>query len=414
MGNMIIGQSGGPTCVINSSLCGAIYEAKRQGKINKIYGMVNGIEGMLGEKIFSLDEMFKDDADLMQLKNTPSSFLGSCRFKLPVVEKGNEVFENIFKIIKKYDIRYFFYIGGNDSMDTVDKLSKYAKFIDYDINIIGIPKTIDNDLVGTDHTPGYGSAAKYVASSIMEVVRDSNVYDLENVTVVESMGRNTGWLAASSVLAKNDANSSPVCVDCPEIPFSKKGFIEDVREVLKEKKAVIVAISEGIKDENGDYIYKGTTKRKDSFGHAILGGSGKTLESLVTNELGIKARAIELNVLQRCANHIASKTDIEEAFGVGKAAVESAINGDTGKLMGYIRSEGDYQITYEALDISKIANKEKTIPREWINEKGNNLNEKFIAYAMPLIQGEPERVFKDGLPVHIALDKKNYKLKYTR
>jgi len=407
-GNCLIGQSGGPTAVINASLCGAIQQSINSPLIKTVYGAVNGIEGVLNEHIIDLSAYFKSMDELELLKNTPAAFLGSCRYKLPAVEPRNEIYEKIFEMFKKYDIRYFFYIGGNDSMDTVMKLSDYAKSISYPIDIIGIPKTIDNDLQITDHTPGYGSAAKFIATTVLEITKDSEVYDVDSVTIIEIMGRNAGWLTAASALARNDSSDSPDLIYLPEVPFSIENFMNDIKEVQKRKRNVIVCVSEGIKDGSGKYICETISSGLvDVFGHKYLGGTGKVLEDEVRSRLKCKVRSIELNVLQRCAAHIASLTDINEAYEIGKQAVIAAENGATGKMMVFKRLPGeDYNISIESVDIKNIANKEKVIPREWINEKGNNISRELINYMKPLILGEPKLTMKDGLPVYLKLDRK--------
>ncbi len=402
-GNMVVGQSGGPTVAINSSLAGVIKGALDSGFEGKILGMVNGIEGLLKEKFTDLGETFRNEENLKKLIHTPSAYLGSCRYKMPRDASGYEIYEKIFEIFEKNHIKYFFYIGGNDSMDTVYRLSEYAKEKNIDVKIMGVPKTIDNDLAGTDHCPGYGSAAKFIATAIKEMHRDTNVYDLESVLIVEIMGRNAGWLAAASSLARDNDCTSPDLIYLPEVPFSMDNFLSDVKECLLKKKVVIVAISEGIKDENGVYVCESTASGAvDNFGHKYLSGSGKVLENAVREKLGVKARAVELNVFQRCAAHIQSKTDIEEALLNGKAAFMAAMQGETGKMMGYVR-RGDYEISFEPMDISKIANVEKTVPRQWINEKGNDVNEEFIKYARPLILGESYPCYENGIPCHITL-----------
>lgn len=405
MGNCLVGQSGGPTAVINASLCGVIKAGIKDERINKVYGAVNGIQGFLNENICDLSEIFSDSKKLDVLKITPSAYLGSCRYKLK--ENDTETFEKIFKLFSKYDITSFFYIGGNDSMDTVYKLSAYAKEINYPISIIGVPKTIDNDLDITDHTPGFGSAAKYIAASILEITHDSEVYDTNSVTIIEIMGRNAGWLAASSALARNEISSAPHLIYLPEVPFSIDKFIEDVKEANKKHKNVIVAISEGIKDENGVYVCETTASGlTDTFGHKYLSGSGKVLENAVREKLGFKARAVELNVLQRCASHISSLTDINEAEEIGMKAVEEALAGSTGKMMIFVRENcSDYKLSIKSHDITNIANAEKIVPESFISESGNDVTEAFMDYAKPLILGEPKIEYKDGLPVYIKLNK---------
>lgn len=405
-GNCIVGQSGGPSSVINSSLCGVLEQSLKSPQIDKVYGAVNGIEGIFKKRIVDLGAIINTEENFHLLKNTPAAYLGSCRFKLPSLEEDKEMYDKIFDIFKEYNIAYFFYIGGNDSMDTVMKLSKYAKQISFPINIIGVPKTIDNDLYGTDHTPGFGSAAKYIATTINEITRDMNVYNIDFVTIIEVMGRNAGWLTASAALARSEYNSTPDLIYLPEVPFSIKKFVEDVKRVQKEKKRVVAVVSEGVKDINGEYICDVINKGKpvDAFGHKSLGGTAALLGEIIGDELGCKIRAIELSLLQRCAAHSASKTDIDEAYMVGAEAVKAAENGLTGQMMILVREPGkDYKISIEHVDIDRIANKEKKIPLEWINEEGNDVKPEIIEYMRPLIMGEPDLIIKDGIPLHIVL-----------
>jgi 6-phosphofructokinase 1 len=406
-GNCIVGQSGGPSSVINSSLCGVLEQSLKSSKINKVYGAVNGIEGLLEKRIVDLGSIINTEENFHLLKSTPAAYLGSCRFKLPDLEGNKEMYDKIFGIFKEYDIAYFFYIGGNDSMDTVAKLSKYAEQISFPINILGVPKTIDNDLYGTDHTPGFGSAAKYIATTINEITRDMNVYNIDFVTIIEVMGRNAGWLTASAALARSNYNSTPDLIYLPEVPFSIEKFVEDVTRVQKEKKRVVAVVSEGIRDANGEYICDVINKDKplDSFGHKSLGGTAAVLGEIIGDKLGCKIRHIELSLLQRCAAHSASKTDVDEAYMVGAEAVKAAEEGITGQMMIYVREPGkDYKITIDHVNIDKIANKEKKIPLEWINEEGNDVKPEIIDYMKPLIMGEPNLVVKDGIPLHIVLD----------
>lgn len=407
-GNLIIGQSGGPTAVINASLAGIIAKATEMGFEGKIYGMVNGIEGLLKENITDLRKTFSNAERLNALKSTPSAYLGSCRYKMPSPEVDDSVYKKTFEILRKYNIRYFFYIGGNDSMDTVYRLSEYAKNSDYEICILGLPKSIDNDLGGTDHCPGFGSAAKFIAASIREMHLDTTSYDLESVLIVEIMGRNAGWLTASAALARGAGCSSPDLIYLPESRFDMQAFLKDVDEVVKRKKVAIVAVSEGIRDEKGTYICESTASGAvDNFGHKYLSGAGKVLENEVRSRLGYKARAVELNVLQRCAAHIQSAADAEEAFENGKAAFCAAQSGITGKMLGYKRGYegGKYYVTSEPTDIAGVANLEKKVPREWINEKGNDVTEEFLNYAKPLIAGESYPEYENGLPKYIILNK---------
>lgn len=404
-GNVLVAQSGGPTTVINSSLAGVISASLKAGDNCKIYGARNGIQGVLKKDLVALDEIFRGKEEKIEvLKVTPSMYLGSCRYKLPSMKDNLGDYETIFEVFKQHNIRHFFYIGGNDSMDTVDKLSKYALDTDYDITIMGVPKTIDNDLVCTDHTPGFGSAAKYIATSILEMAHDTYIYDMESVLIVEIMGRNAGWLTASSVLARNEYSEAPHLIYLPETPFSTGAFVQDVREQLKQRKQVIVAVSEGIKDTEGMYI-SAKSSQVDQFGHVMLSGTGKYLEGLVQNAIGCKVRSIELNVLQRCAAHISSETDVKEAFALGEKAVEVALEGHTKEMVVVTRkSDSPYEVAYSTVDISLVANKEKKIPKEWINEAGNDVTDEMVAYLRPLIEGEAKVAHVNGLPQYLFLN----------
>ena len=395
--NAIVGQSGGPTSAINATLAGVILEAAKSEEIGILYGAEYGIKGLMREDFINLTETFDTEEKINLLKQTPSAYLGSCRYKLDP-EKDVDV---AIDILKKHDIRYFFYIGGNDSMDTVDKLSKKANL--HGIKVIGIPKTIDNDLSVTDHCPGYGSCAKYIATVTSEVARDTACYDIETVTIIEIMGRNAGWLTAAASLARVNGEAAPHLVYLPEKPFDTEKFLEDVKEKINKHKNVIVAVSEGIKDANGKYIAASDTLLKeDLFGHAQLGGAGKALEHLIANRLKVKVRSIELNTPQRCAAHLTSKTDIEESVMIGASGVKAAISGETGKMMIYKRiSNEPYKITTASADISLAANEEKIVPDCYINEDGNDITPEFIKYALPLIMGEPEVIFDNGLPLNI-------------
>ena len=400
--NMIIGQSGGPTAVINSSLAGAIEYGLQSEKIGKIYGMINGIEGLLNNNIIRLSDMFGDSPhELNRLKHTPAMFLGSCRYKL---SGSDEEFERIFKILDSYNIGYFIYIGGNDSMDTVKKLSDYAKRKSSDIRVVGIPKTVDNDLVGIDHSPGFGSAAKYIAACVREVAYDTSIYSIKSVHIIEAMGRNAGWLAASSVLARQDNMPAPHLVYLPEVPFSTEQFIVDVKEKLEEYNSVIVVVSEGIKDENGNFISAQKSTAADSFGHERLSGTGAYLKSLIEKHIGCKVRALEPSVLQRSAGHIASLCDVNEAFNLGSVASRAAEQGQTGVFATLHRvSDKPYCVTYSTEDVSVVANAEKTVPREWINEAGNDVTREMVTYLKPLIRGTVQTPFRGGLPDYIGI-----------
>ncbi len=408
VGNVIVGQSGGPTSVINSSLAGVFAMAKKLG-CEKVYGMRHGIQGLLDDWIIDMSEYVKNDMDIELLKRTPSSYLGSCRFKLPAVEKGNESFEKIFQILMKYDIKFFFYIGGNDSMDTISKLQDYGKTIGSDIRFMGVPKTIDNDLALTDHTPGFGSVAKYVSTMMKEVILDSAVYCRQKiVTVVEVMGRNAGWLTGATALAKGEDCEGVDLIYLPELPFSVEKCIEDTEKLFKEKDSVVIAISEGVTDANGESISAAVanSSKVDAFGHKALTGTGHFLAEEIGRRLGCKTRPIELSSLQRCGSHMASATDIEEAFQVGGAAVKAALEGKSGYMVILKRLSTDpYKCVTDIKDIHEIANVEKKVPREWINEEGNGVTQEFVDYCRPLIQGEVLPVMINGLPLHIVLPK---------
>jgi len=398
MKNLVVGQSGGPTAAINSSLAGVIKRALDCDEIGTVYGMVNGIDGFLAEKLVDL-KRFSDTDRLKILRQTPSSFLGSCRRKLPEEQENQEFYENIFKLFKKYNIGYFVYIGGNDSMDTVKKLSSYAQKNGEDVKICGIPKTIDNDLVLTDHTPGYGSAAKFVANAIRQLAMDTGVYDMKSVVVTEIMGRNAGWLTAAASLA-NTQNVSPVdIILLPEAPFDEEKFVQKLEKVLKEKNSTIVAVSEGIKDKEGRYIGEGKSSlRSDGFNHAALGGVGKIIENIIKTRLNIKTRTIEFSTLQRCCSQSISKNDYEEAFSAGYEGTSHILDGNTGFMAGFLRvSENPYKCCVKFYDVSKIANLEKGVAPEMIGDDGMSVTDKFIEYASPLIGGEPEILYKNGV-----------------
>ena len=404
IGSAIFGQSGGPTSVINASAYGVIRTALDAEEITNVYGAENGIIGVLNDRLF---DMSKEDADeLLLLTNTPSSELGSCRYKIADPDEDETDYKKILKIFKKYNVRYFFYNGGNDSMDTCNKIYRYMKKVGYECRVIGVPKTIDNDLTGTDHCPGFGSAARYIATSCMEVSKDNKVYTTDNITVMEIMGRHAGWLTAASVLA-SDKGEGPDLIYLPETDFDLDQFFEDVDKVHQKKGDVFVAVSEGIHYDNGRFVSEVQTSTTDGFGHAQLGGVANYLASLLKNRTGIKTRAIELSLLQRSAAHMASETDLQEAIEAGKFAVKSALAGKTGRMVGFDceREDGKYKCNLVLVPLSEAANAEKKIPREWINKKGNFVNKEFIDYALPLIQGEPVRYFEDSLPRYAKLNK---------
>ena len=400
--NILIGQSGGPTAAINASLSGVIRQAMRSSEINNIYGTLNGIEGLLQRRIIDLRASMKNTDDFERLAATPAMALGSCRYKLPCAP--HEAYDQILQIFKDYDIGMFFYIGGNDSMDTVKQLSAYFKAMGENIRCIGIPKTIDNDLPCTDHTPGFGSAAKYVACSIAELALDSNVYNMFNVIVVEIMGRNAGWLAAASVLARDTGCAAPQLIYLPESAFDPDAFIERVASYSKKNELLIIAVSEGIKNKNGEYI-SAAGASKDGFGHTALAGTGKYLEELIKEKLGCKVRSVEFSVLQRAARHYASATDITEAMKIGEEAIRAAIRGETGVMMIFERiSEEPYLIRCATVPVEECANLEKTIPPEWIID-GCDVSSELISYMRPLVTGRAADFEKDGMPLYLLLDK---------
>lgn len=407
IGNAVIGQSGGPTAVINSSAYGAIRAALDAPEIGRVYGALNGINGILNENLIDLGK--EDPSELELMKNTPASALGSCRCKLKNPDEDDTAYMRILEVFKKYNIRYFFYNGGNDSMDTCNKVSKFMLYNGYDCRVIGIPKTIDNDLCLTDHCPGYGSAAKYIATSVREIFLDTTVYENGAITVIEAMGRNAGWLTAAAALSGIDGfGADLICL--PEVVFDLDAFIQKVKRIYSETGKCLIVVSEGIRDKEGKYIAEygaDLVKTKDCFGHAQLGGLASFLTASLKAATGAKARGIELSLLQRCAGHCASKTDIDEAFSAGMAAVSEAIRGATDKMVGFEREyiDGNYICRTKLFDLSSVANAEKTIPLDWINETGDGLNQKFIDYALPLIQGEPGNITENGLSRYVKLKK---------
>lgn len=405
-GNVIVGQSGGPTAVINASLAGVFKTARDRGA-KKVYGMLHGIRGLLEEKYVDLSEHIKSDLDIDLLKRTPSSFLGSCRFKLPEIKDDTEIYDRIFSILDKLEVEYFFYIGGNDSMDTIKKLSDYAILNGSKIRFMGVPKTIDNDLAVTDHTPGFGSAAKYIASITKEVIRDGLVYGTKSVTILEIMGRNAGWLTGAAALAKGEDCEGPDMLFLPEITFDVDKFMRKVGELQEKKGSVVVAVSEGVKVADGRYVCELTDNIDfvDAFGHRQLTGTARYLAEKISREVGCKTRAIEFNSLQRCASHIVGRVDITEAFQVGGAAVKAAFEGETAQMIILKRvSDDPYLCVTDLYDVHKIANVEKKVPREWINEDGDYVTPEFINYVRPLIQAELTPMMVDGLPRHLRLE----------
>jgi 6-phosphofructokinase 1 len=403
-GACMFGQSGGPTSVINASAAGVIQEALKQECITAVYGAAHGIKGVLDENFYDMSQ--EDPYELDLLKTTPSSALGSVRYKLKNADDDETDYKRLLEVFQKYNIRYFFYNGGNDSMDTCNKISKYMQKVGYECRVMGVPKTIDNDLWGTDHCPGYGSAAKYIATSFMEVYHDARVYNTGMVTVLEVMGRNAGWLTAASALAAYKGNG-PDLIYLPEVPFSIEKFLDDTENVYNKTGKVIVAISEGCKDEQGKYIAEmGSSLAKDSFGHSQLGGAASILANIAKDRLGTKVRGIEFSLLQRCAAHIGSLTDVNEAYMAGQMAVRHAVEGKTDYMVAFERAAGsEYKCTTKLINLTDVANTEKTVPKEWINKDGNGLTQDFINYALPLIQGPSNSPLEDGLPRFAKLKK---------
>ncbi len=413
MGNLIVGQSGGPTAVINSSLAGVI-KAARKNNIPKVYGMHHGIEGFLQEDIIDIDDYITDNQDLSLLKRTPSAFLGSCRYKLPPIEGHEDVYEKMFDIMYRYDIEYFLYNGGNDSMDTIKMLSDYAAMHNKPQKFMGIPKTIDNDLPLTDHTPGYGSAAKYIATSMKEIIRDNESFGAAKPTIciVEIMGRHAGWLTAASALSRDADCSGPDLIYLPEVTFDVKNFMDRVKKLAAEKSSVVIAVSEGVKVADGRFVCElgVSSDYVDAFGHKQLSGTASYLANLVTSETGLKSRAVEFSSLQRCATHCASRVDVDEAYNVGYIAATSAINGKTGMMITIDVIEREpYLVRYNQYDIHEIANVERKVPKSWITEDGTNVSDAYIDYAKPLIIGTLLPYYSNGLPRHLTLNAKKKK-----
>ncbi len=405
-GALIFAQSGGPTSVINASAAGVFLQGLQSDAVTAVYGAAHGIRGILNEEMYDISK--EDEKELLLLKNTPSSALGSVRYKLKDASVDDTDYKRLLEVFKKYDVRFFFYNGGNDSMDTCNKISKFMAKSGYDINVIGVPKTIDNDLFGTDHCPGFASAAKYIATSIMEINLDAKVYDTGMVCIIEAMGRNAGWLTASAALANYKGLGADL-IYLPEVNFSVDKFVADVQEVCKKNNnKCIVCVSEGVHDENGTLIVEtlGQTGARDSFGHAQLGGLAANLANIIKEKTGFKTRAVELSLMQRCAAHCASKVDVEETFEAGKRAVIAAVNGETDKMVCYERVAGDeYRCEYKLLPLELAANTEKTVPLEWITNNGTGVSEEFVKYALPLIQGDCDMAKEDGLPRFAKLKK---------
>ena len=404
-GNLVFGQSGGPTSVINASAAGVFIEALGHGDIiEHVYGAAHGIVGILGEDFYDLSK--EDPAQLELLKTTPSSALGSCRYKLANVEKDDTDYKRILEVFKKYNIRYFLYNGGNDSMDTCNKISKYLQKSGYECRVMGVPKTIDNDLWGTDHCPGFASAAKYIATTVMEVYEDAHVYDIGMVCVIEIMGRNAGWLTAAAALAGFKGHG-PDLIYLPEVDFDLDKMLADVKRIYAREKNVIIAVSEGVQTKDGKFIPELVGEVSvDAFGHKQLGGTASVLANYIKGQLGCKVRGIELSLMQRCASHLASKTDVDEAVLAGRTAVLRAIEGKSDYMVAFARpTEGPYVCVINLIPLHEVANTEKKVPRDWINDEGNYVNEKFIAYALPLIAGESCPPMVDGLPLFAELRK---------
>lgn len=401
--NILVGQSGGPTAVINASLYGVIKEGMAQNEaIDSVYGMINGIEGFLSDHVVNLSQSLTEE-ELELLPLTPAAYLGSCRYKLPD-NLDAPVYRLLFEKFEAMNIGAFFYIGGNDSMDTADKLSRYAAQVHSPIRFIGIPKTIDNDLPVTDHTPGFGSAARYVAATVREIVLDASVYQQPAVTIVEMMGRHAGWVTAASALARKFHGDNPLLIYLPEAPFSMESFFRDLESALSAHNTVVVCVSEGIRDEAGKFICEYSNEAQtDTFGHKMLTGCGKLLESYVRNRFGVKVRSVELNVNQRCSGTLASLTDIREAEMAGRKGVQAALAGETAKMVTFLRVPGDeYRLEYGLTDVSAVCNQEKLFPADWITGNGNDIGEEFFRYALPLIEGQPEHRLEGGIPKYLT------------
>ncbi len=406
MRNLLVAQSGGPTAAINATVAGVLTAASLSGEVDQVLGAVNGIKGVLEERFVNLSDVMNNTADLDLLCQTPAAALGSCRFKLSDPQENPEQYEEIIRIFEKHEISYFIYIGGNDSMDTVDKLSAYCREKNIgDICIVGAPKTIDNDLMGTDHCPGFGSAAKYIGSTFAELERDCSVYDTKAVTIVEVMGRNAGWLTASSALARNNGGKGPSLIYLCERPFSIPQFLKDVREKLAAQDSVLVAVSEGIRDARGVYISESVQSGAvDNFGHSYIAGSARVLEDAVRQEIGCKVRSVELNLMQRCAAHISSATDIQESRLLGMTACHCALEGKSGRMASIQRvSDEPYRVKFTSVPVSEVSNREKKVPENFISPAGNDVTESMMEYLEPLIQGESPVLFENGIPRHIRL-----------
>ena len=405
MQNLLVAQSGGPTVAINATLVGVLQGVRASGKVDKVYGAKNGIEGAIKDQLIDLNEVIKDTKSMDTLTYTPASALGTCRYKMKDWRKDDEPYKKIIETFYKYEIKYFIYIGGNDSMDTVDKLSEYCKLNNHDFIIMGAPKTVDNDLNLTDHSPGFGSAAKYIATTVSELACDISAYDIPAVTIVEIMGRNAGWLTAAAALSRVNGNAGADLIYLCEKDFDNARFIKDVKEKLAVKPGVIVAVSEGVKDSNGAYVSDQISSGAvDNFGHKYIAGAARALEQLIRNEIGCKVRSIELNLMQRSAAHIASETDIIESLMLGQKALSCALDGETGRMAAIKRlSDVPYRVEFISVPVNEVANHEKIVPMNWITPDGHDVTEELVAYMKPLIQGETNVKYQNGIPMQIKL-----------
>ena len=405
MQNLLVAQSGGPTVAINATLVGVLQGVRASGKVDKVYGAKNGIEGAIKDQLIDLNEVIKDTKSMDTLTYTPASALGTCRYKMKDWRKDDEPYKKIIETFYKYEIKYFIYIGGNDSMDTVDKLSEYCKLNNHDFIIMGAPKTVDNDLNLTDHSPGFGSAAKYIATTVSELACDISAYDIPAVTIVEIMGRNAGWLTAAAALSRVNGNAGADLIYLCEKDFDNARFIKDVKEKLAVKPGVLVAVSEGVKDSNGAYVSDQISSGAvDNFGHKYIAGAARALEQLIRNEIGCKVRSIELNLMQRSAAHIASETDIIESLMLGQKALSCALDGETGRMAAIKRlSDVPYRVEFISVPVNEVANHEKIVPMNWITPDGHDVTEELVAYMKPLIQGETNVKYQNGIPMQIKL-----------
>lgn len=403
--NILVAQSGGPTAAINASLAGVIKAGLESDKIDQIYGGMNGIQGIIEDHIMLLNPIFEDEKNLAKLKITPAMYLGSCRYKLKTPDQDPSDFDAILAAFKKYEIGAFFYIGGNDSMDTVEKLADYTKEQNIDVKIVGVPKTVDNDLMQIDHTPGFGSAARYVATTVREIAMDTYIYNMDTVVIVEIMGRDAGWLTASSALARFDGSVAPHLIYLPEVEFDMESFLQAVKRKLFKYHHVIVAVSEGVKTADGEYLSSDHDK-VDKFGHTALAGTGTMLQDLIKDRIGCKVRSVELNVCQRAAGHCTSETDLSESMQLGENGVKYALDGMSGVMASIFRtSDAPYSVEYGPADIHGIANAAKPVPREWISEDGTDVTDGMIQYLKPLVLGNPDVPYTDGLPDYIIRNK---------